>query len=433
MRKLTIIRGLPGSGKSTLAQTLSATTGGTSFEADQFFIGPNGVYEFDRSKLKQAHADCLLRTKMHLEVGGHAIVANTFTTAWELRPYLDLAKSMGITPQIIECQNNYGSVHNVPGKTYKDMRERFEHDISDHIPVNKESLRRFVENSPGLVKLKTYKNGLSVLKYTRKVFYDGLWNPYLEHCRGAVVDNEFNPVSLPLIKIYNYGIESEAPVLDPQTKVTAFRKVNGFMICATWYNDDLLLSTTGTLDSDYVGYAREVIETQGAMSGLIEVCRTSPHKSFVFECVSPHDPHIIPETPGIYLLAVRTKDWDSKPKADPLELQRLCEIIGIDPVEHYEVTLEKLLAMAKTCTHEGFVFYTRQGQSSKLKSPYYLVSKWLARSPSTEKILSAQFKSNADEEFYPLIEHIRGNISNFEGLSEQQRLQYIRNYYYDRI
>jgi len=53
MKELFLLRGLPGSGKSTLAKSL----GGMRIEADQYFMY-EGKYEFDASKLKEAHAWC---------------------------------------------------------------------------------------------------------------------------------------------------------------------------------------------------------------------------------------------------------------------------------------------------------------------------------------------------------------------------------------
>jgi hypothetical protein len=128
--------------------------------------------------------------------------------------------------------------------------------------MNKEELRKFVESNPKLVSMKPAGDGIYVLKYSKKVFYDDLWNEYLEECRGTIVDADFNVVSRPFTKVYNYGIEKLAPVLDPNTVVNAYRKVNGFMVAVTWYNDDLLVSTTGSTDSDYVKMARELIDVE---------------------------------------------------------------------------------------------------------------------------------------------------------------------------
>ena len=53
MKELYLLRGLPGSGKSTLAKSL----GGKHFEADMYFVR-DGEYQFDVTKLKEAHEWC---------------------------------------------------------------------------------------------------------------------------------------------------------------------------------------------------------------------------------------------------------------------------------------------------------------------------------------------------------------------------------------
>ena len=45
--------------------------------------------------------------------------------------------------------------------------------------MNKDELKEYVQTS-GLVNMKDVGNGLYVLKYKKKVFYDNLWNEYLE-------------------------------------------------------------------------------------------------------------------------------------------------------------------------------------------------------------------------------------------------------------
>jgi len=73
----------------------------------------------------------------------------------------------------------------------------------------KDELKQYVETG-NLVNMKSAGEGIYVLKYKKKVFYDNLWNDYIAECRGSIVDADFNLVSYPFTKIYNYGIEKEA-------------------------------------------------------------------------------------------------------------------------------------------------------------------------------------------------------------------------------
>jgi uridine kinase len=128
---LILVRGLPGSGKSTVAKNLASSTMGYTrhIETDMFW-GSN--YEFDISRIKEAHAWCQSETEIWLNDDNIVIVSNTFTTAFELLPYFDIAKKYNVRPQIILCQGSFGSIHNVPAEVLEKMAARFEYNI-DHL------------------------------------------------------------------------------------------------------------------------------------------------------------------------------------------------------------------------------------------------------------------------------------------------------------
>lgn len=139
MGTLYLIRGLPGSGKSTLAKRLTPKTfNGTEaesdslvFEADDYFLNENGEYSFDPKKLREAHADCQERVSeamahSDLDYPSPIAVANTFSQQWEIDPYLMLAEEYDYDVFIIECQNDFGSIHGVPEKKIQAMKDRWE-------------------------------------------------------------------------------------------------------------------------------------------------------------------------------------------------------------------------------------------------------------------------------------------------------------------
>ena len=292
--------------------------------------------------------------------------------------------------------------------------------------ITSADMKQFVETNPGLVtrKQSSYDN-VYVLKYKRKVFYDNLWNDFLEECRGTLVDENYNVISRPFTKIYNYGIEENAPKLDDSTRVRAFQKVNGFMVAITWYNSDILVSTTGSTDSDFVKMAYDHID----VDTYREVCQNWQGTTFMFECVHKNDPHIIQEKPGMYLLGYRENSWISKVEVDPGVLYVLAKQLNCYTPEFIETNVGNLIRLAKCVKHEGYVAYTSNGYHSfKIKSPYYLVSKFTARNKDTTKLLGAGIKARVDEEFYPLIDHIKDNIDVFSELSEQDRLAFVRNF-----
>jgi predicted kinase len=130
MKNLYLLRGLPGSGKSTLAEQL----GGSHFETDKYFIGENGEYNFDGSKLKEAHQWCQ-DSVANAMVLNHTtgenetiVISNTFTQEWEMKPYMDMAKNWGYRVFSIIVENRHGGVnqHGVPDEKLQQMNDRFE-------------------------------------------------------------------------------------------------------------------------------------------------------------------------------------------------------------------------------------------------------------------------------------------------------------------
>lgn len=119
-----LIRGLPGSGKSTLAQRIAPSAW---FEADQFFLQPDGAYAFDPAKLGDAHAACQegvwKAMQQHLPV---IAVSNTFTQRWEVEPYRVLARLQGYTVVEMTMNSAFGSTHGVPQETIDKMKARWE-------------------------------------------------------------------------------------------------------------------------------------------------------------------------------------------------------------------------------------------------------------------------------------------------------------------
>jgi RNA ligase len=297
----------------------------------------------------------------------------------------------------------------------------------------KDKLKEFVNANPKLVSMKPAGDGIYVLKYKKKVFYDNLWNDFLEECRGTIVDENFNIVSRPFTKVYNYGVEDKSPVLSDDTPVVAYRKVNGFMVALTWHNDSILVSTTGSTDSDYVRMAKEIMLKHQSWANWESVIGQSPGWTYMFECVHPEDPHIIVEKEGMYLLGWRENSWDSCVDGFhlPTQWRDVAEgVLNCYYAEAFVTTMGKLISHSKRVQHEGFVFYTKDGVSAKIKSPYYLTSKWVARNPRTDKLvdLNKDIKHNLDEEYYPLVDAIRANIVEYTAMDEQARLVWVRKY-----
>jgi predicted kinase len=125
---LYIVRGIPGSGKSTFSKTL-VNKDYCHKEADMFFIDGDGNYNFEPSKIKDAHQWCQeeMDFLMRLE-HSPVVVSNTFTQEWEMEPYNKLAEKYGYKVFSVIVENRHGGVntHGVPEDKLEIMKNRFE-------------------------------------------------------------------------------------------------------------------------------------------------------------------------------------------------------------------------------------------------------------------------------------------------------------------
>lgn len=125
--KLVLIRGVSGSGKTTYAKKIIKENPEFShYEADMYFHAPDGDYKFDPKLLPKAHEWCRSQTEKDLRDGKSVIVSNTFTKQWEIQPYINLAKKLGVDLVIKKAVGNYKNVHGVPDSAVDAMKSRWE-------------------------------------------------------------------------------------------------------------------------------------------------------------------------------------------------------------------------------------------------------------------------------------------------------------------
>jgi predicted kinase len=125
MKNLILLRGLPGSGKSTVAKMFPDAR---NFEADMYFIAPDGTYTFDPSRIKDAHEWCRRNVENTMSFGKDVVVSNTFTQEWEMEAYYELAEKYEYQVVSLIVENRHGgkNIHGVPDDKLEIMKNRFE-------------------------------------------------------------------------------------------------------------------------------------------------------------------------------------------------------------------------------------------------------------------------------------------------------------------
>lgn len=128
---LILLRGVPGSGKTTAAEVILRCVRGDNpdvLSADNFFMSEKGIYNFDATKLKEAHNDCLLKCAERMKNEfSRIVVANTFTEEWEMEKYFEIAERYKYRVHTLIVENRHGgtNIHGVPVEKVNQMRDRF--------------------------------------------------------------------------------------------------------------------------------------------------------------------------------------------------------------------------------------------------------------------------------------------------------------------
>jgi len=130
--ELILLRGLPGSGKTTLAKIilqLRSTDEPEILSADDFFEDKEGDYNFDPTKLKEAHNYCQFRCSERMrQQKAKIVVANTFTQEWEMDEYFKMAERYNYRVHTVIVENRHGNenIHGVPEDKLQQMKNRFQ-------------------------------------------------------------------------------------------------------------------------------------------------------------------------------------------------------------------------------------------------------------------------------------------------------------------
>ena len=185
----------------------------------------------------------------------------------------------------------------------------------------------------------------------------------------------------------------------------------------------MIVSTTGTLDSEYATLARKWIERYSASF--------NPHLTYLFEICDKSDPHIVEEEEGAYLIGARVICQGYLLPEEDLDLESTLK--GYKRPKHSKVKFKGIPETKK----EGFMVRCADTQEvlCKLKSPHYLSKKALQRcgKSKAKRIFkdTKKFREQLDEEFYPILDKIVDTFTEEEylNLTEQERRKWIEEYF----
>ena len=485
-KRLVIVRGHSGSGKSTFASTylfaltdafkrsnplLADQLKAIKLENDEFLYkkDKNGNTFYDWSPDNSIKAKEQLAKAFDYCISENynlIILSNVFTVQESARKFIDAAKANGYEIEIYRMQNWYENLHNVPQNRVIDMflqieNNRYENQID--VPIifgNKEmkEIRRLIEahknfdnqnlaydsvlntyitkdyllanNIVGgyLIKRSERYPNLFVLKYKNNVFYNNSWDNALLEMRGTVIDENYNIVIRPFDKLFNYSERIALNAFQPldikdDEMVNVVWKVNGFLGVATYVSkmNEVIYSTTGSLDSSF----RDLVEKH--LTQYESLFKAYPDYSFMFEICDESDIHIIREVFGAYLIGCRNVA-NGKHLTEE-QLDDIAKEYTTKRPYHKTITFGELKDELKTCQHEGYMVYSLDGTKRfKMKSPHYLISKFLGRGKNENLEAKLSNKELLDEEYFPLVDYVSANIDEFKALDELGKIAFIQDF-----
>lgn len=461
-------------------------------ENDQLLYDENGHYHWTpervdkavrmgQTMMKNAFNEC--RQNPNLDV--LVINSNTNQKSSACIHLLQSAKKHGLTTEVYRLHNFFDNTHNVKLHDVLNAYIKLNHNrlrdevhidpikpMSDEIKSEMDKLSQFDnktlifdENRQSYISDDYLKYGkrnfiikqsnnypdLFVLKYKRQVFFDNSFDDALLEMRGTVIDKYHNIIIRPFKKVFNYSEriakKSKYPIqIDDDHLVDAVVKVNGFLGVCTYvdldeshpshqanFNKQVLYSTTGSLDSDFAKM------TQAHCQKYEVLFKQYPNHTFLFEITDEKDIHIIKEAFGETLIGVidvatgkQFSEDELNILADDFNKAQIAlgnDIKLIRPNMIKNIVFGELKFLLKNVKHEGFMVFDANSKEMlfKLKSPYYLISKFLGRS-NDKNIGNKLNKRNVDEEYYPLIDHIKENQDTFNALSELDKIAFIQHF-----
>lgn len=120
---------------------------------------------------------------------------------------------------------------------------------------------------------------LTILNYTEKAQYDGLWNEVTTQCRGLIVNSHDEIIARPFDKFLNYG-QSPNDKLLMDERVIATDKMDGSLGILWSYRGEQGIATRGSFTSDQAIHATELWKGKYGFA-------VAPMWTYMFEIVYP--------------------------------------------------------------------------------------------------------------------------------------------------
>ncbi len=201
---------------------------------------------------------------------------------------------------------------------------------------------------------------LYIYNYTNSAQYDQVWNEVTLQCRGLILDPEYNYISRPFAKFFNF--EERADQVLPDESYEVYEKLDGSLGITYWVDDMPYISTRGSFTSHQAEEA--TIMLHGKYSHAIS--RLNRDYTYLFEIIYPQNRIVVDygsEYQLVLLAIIDTKTGFDLPLKDigfPI-VQEVKDVVHIDELRHKQIE-----------NKEGYVVKYKSGLRIKVKFEEYV-------------------------------------------------------------
>jgi T4 RnlA family RNA ligase len=205
---------------------------------------------------------------------------------------------------------------------------------------------------------------LTIYNYTAKAQFDRYWVAETLHCRGLVLDADYQPIARPLPKFFNL---SEHQGTLPAGVPEIYEKLDGSLIILFYYQGQWEVASRGSFASDQAQMARVLLADRQA-----ELDRLDRGYTYLFEIIYPSNRIVVDygAAQRLVLLAVVHTQTGAE--------LALAEVDWIDRARTYPVTTlpEWIKSIDETqselANQEGFILKWPNGFRLKYKLADYV-------------------------------------------------------------
>ena len=200
-------------------------------------------------------------------------------------------------------------------------------------------------------------------------------NPLTRMARGLVIDGDGNIIARGFEKFFNYrqldtydtysdDFKNKHTYIDSTSEVKCYEKLDGTMIVATLHKGEPLLTTSTSMDNDYIERVGGMIAEDENILDIL-----SEDYSLVFEYVSPDNRIVVDyEAEDLVLLA----SVDNELGAEVSMADESSTPSGISTPKTFMMHLDSLIDFQRTNgDREGFIVINDHGVPVKFKTDFW--------------------------------------------------------------